>query len=109
MAGMGHLFPSYLFVFQGFVFLDIFSHWLHMTATHLSGSSSHKNIDLKKNAVLRLYYTNKPFLVFIVFANECERPWASLGCHHPALELNPTPFCRDGQVHVECVVSHPLS
>ena len=73
MAGMGHLFPSYLFAFQGFVLLDIFSHWLHMTATHLSGSSSHKNIDLKKNPVFRMYYTSRPFLMFIVTGNECAR------------------------------------
>ena len=48
MAGLGHLFPRYLFAFQMLVALDIGSHWVHMTATHMSGSSSHKNIDLKK-------------------------------------------------------------
>ena len=51
MAGLGplgHRFPRYLLAFQMLVALGIGSHWVHVTATHMPGSSSHKNIDLKK-------------------------------------------------------------
>ena len=103
MAGLGHLFPRYLFAFQMLVALDIGSHWVHMTATHMSGSSSHKNIDLKKNPLLRLYYTNRACLVSVVQANECAaKQQPIVGCSN-ALPDRPL------QVHVERSVHHALS
>ena len=54
--------------------LDISSHWYQMVATHASGKSSHKTIDLTQNLLLRLYYTNRKVLFLVCAGNEwCAR------------------------------------
>jgi CDP-diacylglycerol--inositol 3-phosphatidyltransferase len=53
------LYPKWAILFQLSMSLDIASHWLHMHGSMMQGSSSHKNIDLSGNRVLRLYYTSR--------------------------------------------------
>lgn len=36
------LYPSWYILFLGLLMLDVFSHWLQMQATLVSGSSTHK-------------------------------------------------------------------
>lgn len=52
------------------VAIDIASHWIHTQVTLMSGKTSHKSIDLNENPILRLYYTNRPILFSMCFANE---------------------------------------
>ncbi|CAH8458365.1 unnamed protein product [Heterobilharzia americana] len=65
-----YFYPSYMFFFQLSMVIDIASHWLHLHSSILSGSSSHKVIDLKSNPFLRLYYTNKVVLFLMCAGNE---------------------------------------
>ncbi|KAI2803917.1 hypothetical protein RDWZM_001783 [Blomia tropicalis] len=67
---LGLFYPTYLFWFQMSVAIDIASHWIHTQVTLMSGKTSHKSIDLNENPILRLYYTNRPILFSMCFANE---------------------------------------
>ncbi|CAI4227497.1 unnamed protein product [Auanema sp. JU1783] len=62
-----HFYSDYMFWFQMSAVIDIASHWLHLHATDLSGSSSHKQ---SSNPILNLYYTSRPFLGFMCGGNE---------------------------------------
>merc|ERR1711865_569536 len=90
---------------------DLSSHWLSMTATHATGQSSHKAIDLSKNVFLKLYYTSRPVLFSVCAANEwmwmmlylarflgdCSGTWASTDAHADpvhALWSPPATGCR---------------
>uniref|UniRef100_A0A3P8Q7P0 CDP-diacylglycerol--inositol 3-phosphatidyltransferase n=1 Tax=Astatotilapia calliptera TaxID=8154 RepID=A0A3P8Q7P0_ASTCA len=59
LVNLSLLYPSYAFLFQLSMCLDIASHWLHLHSSTVKGSASHKTIDLSGNAILRLYYTSK--------------------------------------------------
>uniref|UniRef100_A0A3Q4IA20 CDP-diacylglycerol--inositol 3-phosphatidyltransferase n=1 Tax=Neolamprologus brichardi TaxID=32507 RepID=A0A3Q4IA20_NEOBR len=59
LVNLSLLYPSYTFLFQLSMCLDIASHWLHLHSSTVKGSASHKTIDLSGNAILRLYYTSK--------------------------------------------------
>ncbi len=52
-------YPKWAILFQLSMSLDIASHWLHMHASMMNGSNSHKSIDLSGNPILRLYYTSR--------------------------------------------------
>ncbi|XP_061605289.1 CDP-diacylglycerol--inositol 3-phosphatidyltransferase isoform X2 [Phyllopteryx taeniolatus] len=70
LVNLALLYPSYAFVFQLSMCLDIASHWLHLHSSTVIGSGSHKNIDLSGNPLLRLYYTNKVVLFLMCLGNE---------------------------------------
>uniref|UniRef100_A0A3Q2E6G0 CDP-diacylglycerol--inositol 3-phosphatidyltransferase n=1 Tax=Cyprinodon variegatus TaxID=28743 RepID=A0A3Q2E6G0_CYPVA len=59
LVNLALLYPSYAFLFQLSMVLDVSSHWLHLHSSTMKGSGSHKSIDLSGNPVLRLYYTSK--------------------------------------------------
>uniref|UniRef100_A0A3Q0SQU8 CDP-diacylglycerol--inositol 3-phosphatidyltransferase n=1 Tax=Amphilophus citrinellus TaxID=61819 RepID=A0A3Q0SQU8_AMPCI len=59
LVNLSLLYPSYTFLFQLSMCLDIASHWLHLHSSTIKGSASHKTIDLSGNPILRLYYTSK--------------------------------------------------
>ncbi|KAM4598404.1 CDP-diacylglycerol--inositol 3-phosphatidyltransferase isoform 1-T1 [Polymixia lowei] len=59
LVNLALLYPSYTFLFQLSMCLDIASHWLHLHSSTMQGSASHKAIDLSGNPILRLYYTSK--------------------------------------------------
>lgn len=63
-------YPNWAIFFQLSMSLDISSHWLHMLASMMNGSNSHKTIDLSGNPILRIYYTSRPFLFFMCAGNE---------------------------------------
>lgn len=67
-----HFYPKFIFYFQNWVFLDITSHWAHQLASVFRGEYSHKSAsnDKKRNIILRLYYTSRPFLFFMCAMNE---------------------------------------
>lgn len=70
LVNLSLLYPSYTFLFQLSMCLDISSHWLHLHSSTMKGSGSHKTIDLSGNPVLRLYYTSKPVLFVMCAGNE---------------------------------------
>ncbi|KAM3598768.1 uncharacterized protein V6R79_022313 [Siganus canaliculatus] len=70
LVNLSLLYPSYTFLFQLSMCLDISSHWLHLHSSTIKGSTSHKSIDLSGNPVLRLYYTSKPVLFVMCLGNE---------------------------------------
>ncbi|XP_029944745.1 CDP-diacylglycerol--inositol 3-phosphatidyltransferase [Salarias fasciatus] len=70
LVNLSLLYPSYTFLFQLSMCLDIASHWLHLHSSTVRGSNSHKTIDLSGNPVLRIYYTSKPVLFVMCAGNE---------------------------------------
>lgn len=70
VMALGLLYKDWFFFFQCYAVLDIASHWLHLTASHYSGASSHKQIDLSANPVLYYYYQNRTVLFSMCAGNE---------------------------------------
>nr|SVE73776.1 EOG090X0BWK [Daphnia atkinsoni] len=70
LATLGTFYPSYLFFFQLVMVVDISCHWIHLHTSVVSGNTSHKNIAIEENALLRFYYTSRPFLFFMCMGNE---------------------------------------
>lgn len=70
LVNLSLLYPSYTFLFQISMCLDISSHWLHLHSSTIQGSASHKTIDLSGNPILRVYYTSKPVLFVMCAGNE---------------------------------------
>ncbi|XP_036402562.1 CDP-diacylglycerol--inositol 3-phosphatidyltransferase [Megalops cyprinoides] len=70
LVNLALLYPSYTFLFQFSMSLDIASHWLHLHSSMMKGASSHKTIDLSGNPILRLYYTSRPVLFVMCMGNE---------------------------------------
>ena len=70
LATLGTFYPSYLFVFQLVMVVDISCHWVHLHTSNVLGKTSHKNIGQEENALLRFYYTSRPFLFFMCAGNE---------------------------------------
>uniref|UniRef100_A0A8C2YWH1 CDP-diacylglycerol--inositol 3-phosphatidyltransferase n=1 Tax=Cyclopterus lumpus TaxID=8103 RepID=A0A8C2YWH1_CYCLU len=70
LVNLSLVYPSYSFLFQLSMCVDIASHWLHLHSSTITGSTSHKSIDLSGNPVLRIYYTSKPVLFVMCAGNE---------------------------------------
>nr|CAG4641144.1 EOG090X0BWK [Eulimnadia texana] len=70
LAMLGVFYPSYVMLFQLVMIIDISCHWIHLHTSMLVGKVSHKNIDETGNALLRFYYTSRPFLFFMCAGNE---------------------------------------
>ncbi|XP_047428519.1 CDP-diacylglycerol--inositol 3-phosphatidyltransferase [Mugil cephalus] len=70
LVNLSLIYPSYTFLFQLSMCLDIASHWLHLHSSTVKGSTSHKTIDLSGNPILRIYYTSKPVLFVMCAGNE---------------------------------------
>ena len=70
MVMLAVLYPAHCFWYQLLIGLDIFSHWMHMYASLIGGSKSHKLIDLSSNPVLYIYYHNKLVLFTLCALNE---------------------------------------
>ena len=63
---LGYFYPSYLFLFQLLIALDISSHWVQMYSSLQHGETSHKVTDLTANPVMRFYYTPSVLRVFCI-------------------------------------------
>jgi len=70
VMALGLLYKDWFFFFQCYAVLDIASHWLHLTASHYTGSTSHKTIDLSSNPILYYYYQNRTVLFSMCAGNE---------------------------------------
>ncbi|KCV70837.1 hypothetical protein H696_03194 [Fonticula alba] len=70
LMSLGKMFPSWMLAFQCLLSLDVASHYIHMYASTLSGSQSHKDLDTNRNWFLRLYYTSRVMLFCMCFGNE---------------------------------------
>ena len=67
--GLAILYPQYTFAIQLHIFLDVFSHWLHMYLSVKGGDHSHKDTS-KQSRLLTIYYTNRAVLFTICSMNE---------------------------------------
>ena len=67
---LGHLHPSLLLLFQFLISLDLASHYAHMVASLVGGSSSHKKVTSKTPFLLRLYYQHASVLFLVCCGNE---------------------------------------
>ncbi|XP_035259970.1 CDP-diacylglycerol--inositol 3-phosphatidyltransferase [Anguilla anguilla] len=70
LVNLALLYPSYTFLFQLSMSLDMASHWLHLHSSMMKGASSHKTIDLSGNPILRIYYTSRTVLFIMCMGNE---------------------------------------
>ena len=63
LAVLGYFYPSYIFIFQLVMILDISSHWIstHSSALH---RKSHKEIDSSAHPLLRFYYIPSILILF---------------------------------------------
>nr|XP_039262932.1 CDP-diacylglycerol--inositol 3-phosphatidyltransferase-like [Styela clava] len=59
-----NFYPEYTTWFQMNLAIDVAGHWMHFHVSHI-GENSHKNIDIKGNFLLRLYYTS-PLIFFVL-------------------------------------------
>lgn len=70
MGALCYFYPKYMLFFQFSMFVDIISHWFHFYGSLMKGASSHKQLDLSANPILRHYYHNKINLFVMCAANE---------------------------------------
>ncbi|KAL8292896.1 hypothetical protein RQP46_000590 [Phenoliferia psychrophenolica] len=63
-------YPSYALLFQFLISLDFSSHYIHMYASLLSGSTSHKSVTKEQSWILWSYYNNSTTLFLFCFGNE---------------------------------------
>ena len=63
-------YPEHLFCLQLSAIIDIASHWMYIWVGLLEGKSSHKLIDPSQSRILSIYYTSRPVLFVMCFANE---------------------------------------
>lgn len=67
---LSHFYPSWMFFFQLSVVVDIASHWMHLQSCLMKGIDNHKKMDLSKNKILKVYYTNRQVLFVMCAGNE---------------------------------------
>ncbi|XP_013791712.2 CDP-diacylglycerol--inositol 3-phosphatidyltransferase-like [Limulus polyphemus] len=71
LVTLAYFYPSYMFLFQLSMVIDIASHWIHIQTSLMQGKTSHKSyVDAAENPVLRIYYTSKPVLFSMCAGNE---------------------------------------
>ncbi|KAK2701475.1 CDP-diacylglycerol--inositol 3-phosphatidyltransferase-like isoform X2 [Artemia franciscana] len=70
LVTLSTFYPSWVFVFQLSMVIDISCHWIHMHTSLLLGKGSHKYIDPSENTFLRFYYTSRTFLFTMCAGNE---------------------------------------
>lgn len=80
IAYLSLIYPSWTFIWQVLISLDLASHYMHMYAMLLSGSSSHKNVDKKQLKILSLYYNDRNVLFVVCLVNELF--YVALYLHH---------------------------
>jgi CDP-diacylglycerol--inositol 3-phosphatidyltransferase len=64
------LLPAFAWAFQLLIALDLSSHFYHMYASLIGGSTSHKQVDRSKNIIIRLYYSSRFVLTVLCLFNE---------------------------------------
>lgn len=103
---LSYFYPSWMFMFQLSMTIDIASHWLHLHSSLLKGSESHKKIDLSGNFILRHYYTNRKILFAMCAGNELFYSMLYLLYFTPGPIL---PLLGVGLWKIICVVMAPVA
>ncbi|AOA62372.1 Phosphatidylinositol synthase [Komagataella phaffii CBS 7435] len=98
------LYPSYAILWQCLISLDLASHYMHMYASLVAGSGSHKNIDEGENFLLKLYYTSKKVLFTVCAFNEL----FYVALYLAAFDFNPLPLVNMTFGRLLAVVSFPI-
>ena len=62
LTTLSTFYPSFMFLFQLSMTIDISCHWLHLHTSLMQGSPSHKFVDPTGNYWMRLYYTDRRVL-----------------------------------------------
>ena len=62
LTTLSTFYPSFMFLFQLSMTIDISCHWLHVHTSLLQGSTSHKFVDPTGNYWMKLYYTDRRVL-----------------------------------------------
>jgi len=70
LTTLSTFYPSFIFLFQLSMTINIASHWLHTHTSLLKGAKSHKSVDPKGNMLMQIYYTNRTVLFSMVAGNE---------------------------------------
>lgn len=70
LATLGTFYPSFIFLFQLVMVVDISCHWIALHTSTALGKTSHKTMDKEENALLQFYYTSRPFLFCMCAGNE---------------------------------------
>jgi len=70
LTTLSTFYPSFMFLFQLSMTIDISCHWLHIHTSLLQGSTSHKFVDPTGNYWMRLYYTDRKVLFGMCAGNE---------------------------------------
>lgn len=101
-------YPSWTFLFQLSMIIDIVSHWIHCQSALMKGIDSHKKIDLAGNPILRHYYTNRKILFCMCAGNELFYAMLYLlhFTHGPTVPLGPLSF---GIFTAICVLCAPVA
>ncbi|ORY78436.1 CDP-alcohol phosphatidyltransferase-domain-containing protein [Leucosporidium creatinivorum] len=63
-------YPQFALLFQFLISLDFSSHYIHMYASLISGSASHKSVTKKQSWILWSYYNNSTTLFIFCAGNE---------------------------------------
>ncbi|KAK2191707.1 hypothetical protein NP493_47g02026 [Ridgeia piscesae] len=104
---LAHFYPTYMFFFQVVMAIDITSHWIHVQSSLMSGSNSHKRIDLAGNPVLRYYYTDRAVLFSVCAGNELF--YAALYLRHFTDFIVPLGSLSFGLCSLLCWVCAPVA
>jgi len=70
LTTLSTFYPSFMFLFQLSMTIDIACHWLHLHTSLLQGATSHKFVDPTGNYWMRLYYTDRKVLFSMCAGNE---------------------------------------
>jgi len=70
LTTLSTFYPSFMFLFQLSMIIDISCHWLHLHTSLLQGSTSHKFVDPTGNYWMKLYYTDRRVLFGMCAGNE---------------------------------------
>jgi CDP-diacylglycerol--inositol 3-phosphatidyltransferase len=70
LVHLATMYPTYAFLFQVLVALDLSSHYMHMVSSLKSGKESHKSVDEDTPYLMKLYYTDRIVLFLVCAGNE---------------------------------------
>ena len=63
-------YSEYMFLFQMWLIIDIYAHWMYQIAMALSGKTSHKGVGSEVPILVRFFYQSRTSLFIICSASE---------------------------------------
>lgn len=70
LTTLSTFYPSFMFIFQLSMTIDIACHWIHLHTSLLEGKGSHKFVDPTGNWFMKMYYTDRRVLFGMCAGNE---------------------------------------